>query len=67
ADIVDHMQNGYIARGGDVADLVEGLHWAFETPLRRDVLHQNVERRFSASVVARRYIEVYQCVLSGRE
>lgn len=60
ADIVDHLDTGYIASYGDAADFARGIEFALgrstEDRSRRSA---TVARRFSADSVARRYIELF--------
>ena len=58
ADIVDHCRNGYIARYCDAADVARGIEWAMEAAIDRRSLHDEVERRFSAPTIARKYLEL---------
>lgn len=66
SDIVTHLEDGYIARYKDPADLANGIIWALNQPERRQELHENVGRKFAADVVARRYIALYQSLLDSR-
>ena len=59
-DIVTHLYNGYIARHGDVADLVNGIEWAVNSDVDREELHRNVEVKFGSSRIARQYIELFE-------
>lgn len=58
-DIVDHLSTGYIARYADIADLAQGIRWAVETPPDREFLHREVERKFAAANVAKRFIHLF--------
>lgn len=65
ADIVEHKQNGYIAKYGDTVDLANGIIWALNQNPDRDALHEDIRRRFSASAVASTYIELFNSLLQG--
>lgn len=60
---IDHRKNGYVARYEDAVDLAEGMHWLL-CEADREMLSHNcvnkVQKNFSPSSVAIRYIEVYQ-------
>lgn len=58
-DIITHLKDGYLARYGDTRDLANGILWALESRLDRKALHDSVGERFSSSVIARRYIDLY--------
>ncbi len=58
SDIVDHKKNGYIAQNLSVKDMAHGIEWSVASAIDRKYLHDEVVRKFSASVVARKYIEL---------
>ena len=66
-DVVDHQQNGYLARGLNTDDLARGIYWVLADPGRQQALgraaRQKALREFDFTVVARRYLEVFQRVL----
>ncbi|MDE5774019.1 MAG: glycosyltransferase [Muribaculaceae bacterium] len=67
-DIIDHKRTGYIATAYDVEDLAAGIVWAAETLIdeRGDQgvesifgrMRRSVEEKFSADVIARRYLDI---------
>lgn len=61
-EMIDHLQNGYVARMRDAADLATGIHWVlFETGYA-DLVSQcqhKVATNYSQQSVAVKYIEVY--------
>lgn len=63
ADIVDHLENGYIARYGDYIDFANGIVWALERKVDRNALHEDIRRRFSSASVAARYISLFESLL----
>lgn len=65
-DIVTHKVNGYIAAERTPRALADGIIWALNQQQDRQALHDGVAQRFSADVVARRYIDLYQSMLSAR-
>ena len=68
-DIVDHQQNGYLATPFEVDDLAKGIAWVLEDGERQQKLRfharQKSLREFSWDVQARRYLSLYEEILSG--
>jgi glycosyltransferase involved in cell wall biosynthesis len=62
-DIVDHQQNGYLAKAFDVEDLARGIAWVLEDEERLRKLGVNarekVEQNFSVEIQAKNYLSVY--------
>jgi len=67
ADIIDHKVNGYIAEYRNTTDFANGIVWALHQRPDRQALHEDVRRRFSASSVAARYIDLFRELLSTRQ
>lgn len=65
ADVIGHLVNGYLAKPGDVADLAKGITWALTRPISRESLHLSAESRFDAGMIADRYIELFERLLSN--
>lgn len=59
-DIVDHLQNGYIARSNSVDDFVRGILWAVNSGLKREDLHNVIVSKFDSAVIARAYLDLLQ-------
>ena len=64
ADIVEHQHTGYIAMYNDPADMARGIAWAIDAPVTRQQLHEAVERKFAASIIARQYIQLFENLLA---
>ncbi|MBF2027759.1 MAG: glycosyltransferase family 4 protein [Oscillatoriales cyanobacterium C42_A2020_001] len=66
-DIVDHQQNGYLAKAFEIDDLAKGIAWILEDRERHHKLqHQAREkslREFASEVQARRYLSLYEQIL----
>ena len=66
SDLIDHLQNGYLATPYDLKDLVNGIHWAIDN-LSHVKIFNNVRKKilteFSSTVVAAKYINMYQSIL----
>lgn len=67
-DIVDHQQNGYLAQPYEAEDLAKGIAWVLEDEDRHQKLRINArekaEREFSLELQAKRYLSLYQEILS---
>jgi len=67
-DIVDHQQNGYLARPFDTDDLARGIAWVLDDDERRKALshkaRQKVEKEFDIRLVAQRYLDLYNDILN---
>ncbi len=64
ADIVDHLDTGYIARYGDAADFACGIGFALDNAAEdRDRRSAIVARRFSDATVASKYIDLFNRLL----
>lgn len=68
-DIVEHKQNGYLAKPFDLNDLALGIDWILDHS-SPDTLAQNARQKvidnFEASKVAGLYVELYEKVLGKR-
>lgn len=65
-DIIDHKINGYIAEYKNPVSVAEGILWALDSGIEREELHEEVGRRFSASVIARQYIDLFNHMLQEK-
>lgn len=66
-DIVTHLENGYIARYRDPADIAEGILWALNADIPRQKLHDSVEERFGSEKITDRYLELFSKILDNRQ
>lgn len=70
-DIVDHKQNGYLAKPFDTEDLAQGIIWVLEDDARRQTLGTNARNRavekFDMTKVAKQYANLYEHILSGNK
>ena len=68
-DIVEHQQNGYLAKPFEVDDLANGINWVLENGDRTSKLSENarktVEEKFTLKHQAEKYLELYQDILGG--
>jgi glycosyltransferase involved in cell wall biosynthesis len=69
-DLIDHQENGYLARPYDPADLADGIAWILADDARRERLsaraREKTEREFDARIAARRYVQLYASLMSAR-
>jgi len=69
ADIVIHRETGWLAKAFNTEDLAYGISWIIENEKRHAYISEMARRRaierFSESVIARKYIDVYQQVLES--
>ncbi|MGB9082396.1 MAG: glycosyltransferase family 4 protein [Desulfuromonadaceae bacterium] len=63
-DLVDHLQNGYLAHPYEPVDLARGIAWVLENEGRRKRMslqaRQKVEQEFTVEKVAERHIALYR-------
>lgn len=66
-DLIDHKENGYLARPYEPEDLAMGITWVLEDDERWASLstrtREKVELEFDIRSVAQRYIDVYQSLM----
>jgi glycosyltransferase involved in cell wall biosynthesis len=58
-EMIDHMQNGYVAKYKDVADLAEGIQYVLSHDMRDAALHKAASV-YGETHVAQKYINVYE-------
>ena len=66
-EMIDHQQNGYVANFRDAADLAKGIHYVLDEADQQALSNnclQKVARNYSQQSVAKKYIEVYDKILS---
>lgn len=67
-EMIDHKQNGYIAEYQDAEDLARGIRYVLEEADYEQISHnarQKVEQCYAESVVATRYMELYEKLVSN--
>jgi glycosyltransferase involved in cell wall biosynthesis len=65
-EMIDHRQNGYVARYKSADDLAEGIYWSLFEAEPTDLsfnARRKVLQNYSEEVVANRYIELYKSKL----
>ncbi|MEH2223542.1 glycosyltransferase family 4 protein [Nostoc sp.] len=66
-DIVDHQQNGYLAKPYEVEDFAKGITWVLENEQRLQKLsfyaREKAEQEFTLELQARRYSALFEEIL----
>jgi len=69
-EMIDHKENGYVAKYKDSEDLAKGIRYVLDEAdydtLRKQCL-QKVAHCYSQQTVANRYIEVYETLCESKE
>jgi glycosyltransferase involved in cell wall biosynthesis len=66
-DLIEHQQNGYLAKPYEPSDLAQGIAWVLEDNERRNELgiraRQKVEREFTLKNIAEQHLTLYRELL----
>jgi len=65
-DIIDHLQNGYLARYPDATDLAAGIQWILDSPAPEELsraAREKTLRSFTIAQVGQQYLSLYQSLL----
>jgi len=66
--MIEHQENGYLAKPFEVEDLARGINWVLEDTERYNQLciraRQKVEQQFTLELQAEKYLELYGDILS---
>ncbi|WP_150464415.1 glycosyltransferase family 4 protein [Francisella sp. XLW-1] len=68
-DIIDHKKNGYLAKPFDSQDLASGIEWVLNNENYNDLCknaREKVLKEFDSEVVARKYIRLYEQIISEK-
>lgn len=65
-EIIDHLSTGYLARRGDAVDMARGIKWALEGHVSRQALHDVAASRYDSRIIARKYIDLFNRVISDK-
>lgn len=71
SDMIEHQQNGYLAKTINIEDLARGIVWVLESKTSENYklgyqARDKVEREFKLEIQARRYLLLYENVLTQR-
>jgi glycosyltransferase involved in cell wall biosynthesis len=67
-DMVQHLENGYLAEYKSAEDLTAGIHWVYAHPEKEKLnkaARKTVEEHFSEQQIANRHIQLYQTLLNS--
>ena len=69
-DLIDHEQNGYLARPFDPADLARGIAWVLGNDKLREELsadaRHKVERKFALEKITEQHRALYREILKQK-
>jgi glycosyltransferase involved in cell wall biosynthesis len=68
--MIDHKQNGYVAEYKKPEDLAAGIEWVLENTEKlklADACVKKVKENYSESVVADKYISLYNTLLNNKQ
>ena len=66
-DMIEHQQNGYLARAYEIEDLANGIVWSLEDSMRLQKLSQRArekaQQEFALEIQAKRYLSLFTEIL----
>ena len=68
SDMIEHLKTGYLAKPFESKDLANGIEWILNAPNYNELCknaREKVIREFDSSVVAKKYIKLYEEVLKN--
>ena len=69
-EMIDHLHNGYVAEYKSAEDFANGIFWTLDES-EYDTLSQEAHRKvissYSESIIAKKYIEVYNKVIDEHD
>lgn len=65
ADIIQHLENGFLAKRLSAESLADGIEWALTNSHDRQALRNGVAHRYAGQVVAEQYVELYEKTLKN--
>jgi glycosyltransferase involved in cell wall biosynthesis len=70
-DMIEHKQNGYLAKPYEIDDLAQGIAWVIENKERHQKLSTRarikVEEEFTLEIQGNRYLSLYKEILSIKD
>ncbi len=66
SDIIDHLTTGYLAPEVEPEAIADGIAWAANATIDRQMLHDTVAHKFAAPIVARRYLQLCNNLLNEK-
>ena len=68
-DMIEHKQNGYLAKPFNTLDLAEGINWVLSKERVKkdnDIMIKNHVNKFSENLVSKKYIELYNDIIKNK-
>jgi len=69
SDMIDHLNNGYLAEPFDTDDLAEGIEWVINNKNYIDLkknARKKILKSFDSEIVIQKYLELYKDILTVR-
>ena len=69
-EMIDHLHNGYVAEYQSAEDFANGIHWALsegEYKALSEEARRKVTTSYAESIIAKRYIDVYNKITGNHE
>lgn len=66
SDMIDHKENGYLAKPFESQDLAKGIDWVLQNEKYQQISHnarEKVVQCFDSGLIAEKYIELYKTVI----
>lgn len=69
ADLVRHKTTGYVAKSGDIEDMIKGINFILSSMKETDVsiFRQDVNNKFGTVSTAEKYIRLYRKILKNAD
>ena len=65
-DMIEHKENGYLAKPFDVTDLKNGIEWTLKNDLSTKA-REKVLLNFDSKIVVKKYINLYKNILNQKQ
>lgn len=63
-DMIQHKNNGYLARLRDNNDLAKGIQWTLKQDISPTAIHQQIAEQYALTHIAGQYGELYQSLIT---
>lgn len=66
SDLIDHLENGYLAENLSVEDLSKGIEWVLFESIEKEISKKSrmkVVNNFESKKIAKKYLELYKSIL----
>jgi len=69
-ELIEHLQNGYLAKAYEPIDLANGIMWILEDERRWQFLSKNARNKmlnnYDISIIAKKHIDLYQKIINKK-